>query len=101
MRNGKDILRSEPVVVRLTLVSLTPSGIVQAEALIRSTEGLAVLEVEGWSDLSQTSRLSAPSSGAVSALGYRLAEIGSLVEVRLQRCLASLPGKPGQEAGDE
>jgi len=100
MRNGKDIL-SEPVVVRLTLVSLTPSRIVQAEALIRSTEGLAVLEVEGWSDLLQTSRLSAPSSGAVSALGYRLAKIGSLVEVRLQRCLAGLPGKPGQEAGDE
>jgi hypothetical protein len=68
MRNGKDIL-SEPVVVRLTLVSLTPSVIVQAEALIRSTDGLAVLEAEGWSDLSQTSRLSAPSSGAVSALG--------------------------------
>lgn len=45
MRNGKDVL-SEPVVVRLTLVSLTPSGIVQAEALIRSTDGLAVLEVE-------------------------------------------------------
>jgi len=100
MQNGDGIV-SEPVVVRLTLVSLSPCGILEAEAVVSSTEGLAVLEVECRSDLSQSTRLSAASSGVVSAMGYRLATIGALVEVRVQRCPANLPANPGPETDGE
>ncbi|MFM0441849.1 MULTISPECIES: hypothetical protein [Paraburkholderia] len=99
MQNGNDIA-NEPVVVRLTLVSLTRAGSLEAEAMIGSTGDVVVLKVEHLGDLSQCSTLSAPSSGAVSRLAYRLAEIGAIVEVRVQRCGANLPGEPGRKTGD-
>jgi len=99
MHNGK-VVAGEPVVVRLTLVSLTRPGIVEAEAVIRSTRDIDVIEVEFHGDLFQSSTLSAHSPGAVSALGYRLSKIGAIVEVRLQRCLTHLPGSGGREPDD-
>jgi len=99
MQNGS-VIANERVVVRLTLVSLTRPGIVEAEAVIRSTRDIDVIEVEFHGGLSQSSTLSAPSPGAVSALGYRLSKIGAIVEVRVQRCLTDLPGSGGREPDD-
>jgi hypothetical protein len=84
MQNVSDVT-NEPVTVRLTLVSLTRSGIFEAEAVIGQMEGVAVLEVKPSGDLSQCSKLSAPSSGVVARLGYRLAQVRDLVDVRVRR----------------
>jgi hypothetical protein len=99
MQNGSDIA-NQPVVVRLTLVSLTRAGILEAEAMMGWTRDVVVLEVERPRDLSQCSTLSAPSSSEVSRLACRLAEIAGVVEVRVQRCRASLPGPSAAETGD-
>lgn len=93
MQNGNDIA-NQPVVVWLTLVSLTRAGILEAEAMMGWTREVVVLEVERSWDLCHCSTLSAPSLSAVSGLAYRLAEIAAVVEVRVQRCAASLPGPP-------
>lgn len=84
MQNVSNIA-NEPVVVQLSLVSLTRSGMLRAAAMIGQAEGVSVLAVERPGDRSQSSWLAAPSSGAISQLAYRLAEIGAIIEVRVQR----------------
>jgi hypothetical protein len=98
MGNDSDIA-DEPVLIRLALVSLNRSGIVEAEAVIGQTRGVSVLDVECPRELSHFSTLSATSSRVVSRLAYRLAGIGAIVEVRVQR-LKGLAGPPGHETGD-
>ncbi|MBT2792936.1 hypothetical protein [Paraburkholderia strydomiana] len=96
MPNASEIV-NEPVVVRLTLVSLTLPGMLEAEAVIGGTDGIAVLKVERRGQLSQCSTLRAPSSGVISRLAYRLADIGAIADVRVQRCYTDLPDESGDE----
>ncbi|MFM0441121.1 hypothetical protein PQQ84_32090 [Paraburkholderia strydomiana] len=98
MLSDSDIA-DEPVLIRLALFSLNRSGIVEAEAVIGQTRGIAVLDAEFPRELSQFTTLSATSSRVVSRPAYRLAGIGAIVEVRVQR-LKGLPGPPGHETGD-
>jgi hypothetical protein len=88
MQNVSDI-PGGPIVVWMTLVSRTCAGALEAETVIRSTDGVSVLEARGDSNVSYCLMLSAPSAGAVSRLAYRVADLALIDEVRVQRCLES------------
>jgi len=85
MQSASDV-GDTPIIVWLTLVSLTPAGIDEAETAICTSKGVSIIEVHCLGDRSQRIRLSAPSARAVSRLAYRLASIECLDEVRLERC---------------
>jgi hypothetical protein len=76
-----------PIMVWMTLVSRTGAGSLDAETVIRSSDGVSVLEVRRHSDVFQCLMVSAPSSGVVSRLAYRVAGLALVDEVRVQRCL--------------
>ncbi|MFL9912110.1 hypothetical protein [Paraburkholderia sp. RL17-337-BIB-A] len=90
MQNVSD-LGDAPIIVWLTLVSLTPAGIVEVETAICTSKGVSVIEVRCPGDRSQRIRLSAPSARAVSRLAYRLASIEGVDEVRVERCFGGAP----------
>jgi hypothetical protein len=88
MQNGSDI-PDGPIVVWMTLVCRTCAGSLDAETVIRSSDGVSVLEVRRDSDVSHGLMLLAPSAGVVSRLAYHLAGLALIDEVRVQRCPSS------------
>ncbi len=90
MQSASDI-GDAPIIVSLTLVSLTPAGIVEAETAICTSKGVSVIEVRCLDHRSQRIRLSAPSARAVSRLAYRLASMECMDEVRVERCFSGEP----------
>ncbi|CAB3801146.1 hypothetical protein LMG28138_04951 [Pararobbsia alpina] len=84
MQGGKEP-SPPPVAVWLTLMSRTFAGLVEVEAVIARTDDVLVVEVRSPGPLSRRFTLSASSIGAVLSLAYRIAEVGAVAEVRVQR----------------
>jgi hypothetical protein len=87
-----------PITVWMRLVSRSSAGVLEAETIMRLTDGVSVVEVSCRSDLSQCLRLSAPSAAVISRLAYRIAGLALIEEVRVQRCTDS-PFENGSGTG--
>jgi hypothetical protein len=75
-----------PISVRLRVTSRTPAGLSEAREVIDGSAGVSVVEELPCGELSRCFSLMASSVGVVSRLAYRIANIGVIDQVSVQRC---------------